>query len=205
MPTGYTAPIYEGKEITFEQFMLRCARNFGALVDMRDEPLDTPIPDEFEPSEFYENKIKIYEAKLAAYVRPTREELDAEYQTAYDKAKVEYDLKEIERESMRKRYADMLEKVKNWQPPTSDHENLKKFAISQLEDSIDYDCRYHEFSFPDKDSWIETEMKSDEYIIKYLNYYKEQYAEEVKKCQERTKWVRHLKGSLGLIYFEAID
>lgn len=37
MPTGYTSPLYEGKEISFEQFALRCARNFGALVMMRDE------------------------------------------------------------------------------------------------------------------------------------------------------------------------
>lgn len=52
MPTGYTSPLYEGKEISFEQFALRCARNFGALVMMREEPLDTPIPEKFNPCEY---------------------------------------------------------------------------------------------------------------------------------------------------------
>jgi hypothetical protein len=47
MPTGYTAPIADG--MTFEQFALGCARAFGALVTMRDEPSDAPIPERLEP------------------------------------------------------------------------------------------------------------------------------------------------------------
>ena len=38
MPTGYTLDLYNGKDITFEEFVLKCARAFGALIDMRDEP-----------------------------------------------------------------------------------------------------------------------------------------------------------------------
>lgn len=45
MPTGYTAAIKYG--ITFKEFALDCARNFGACISMRDEPRETPIPDEF--------------------------------------------------------------------------------------------------------------------------------------------------------------
>ena len=45
MPTGYTAGILEGE--TFEQYALQCAKAFGALVMMRDEPSDAPIPDQF--------------------------------------------------------------------------------------------------------------------------------------------------------------
>lgn len=198
MPTGYTAPIYEGKEITFEQFMLRCARNFGALINMREESLDTPIPDEFQPSDYYKKRIEELQNKLTSFVRPTREDLESKYQSAYDKAKAEYDEREVRRKAMRNRYADILEKVKNWQPPTDEHKNLKEFAISQLEGSMDYDCHYHEFTFTDKESWIEREMNDDEHIINILNYYKEEYAKEVKACKERTEWVRQLKASLGL-------
>ena len=55
MPTGYTAAIADG--VTFEQFALNCARAFGALIDMRDEPSDAPIPERFEPSNYHEKKI----------------------------------------------------------------------------------------------------------------------------------------------------
>ncbi len=51
MPTGYTDAVKDG--ITFDQFVLGCARGMGALVMMRDEPSGTPIPERFEPSRFF--------------------------------------------------------------------------------------------------------------------------------------------------------
>ena len=53
MPTGYTLELYDGKDITFEEFVLKCARAFGALINMRDEPRDAPIPERFEPSYYH--------------------------------------------------------------------------------------------------------------------------------------------------------
>ncbi|VTR91619.1 unnamed protein product [Gemmata massiliana] len=35
----------------------------------------------------------------------------------------------------------MLEHVRAWEPPSTDHENLKQFMIDQLRESIDFDCR----------------------------------------------------------------
>lgn len=40
MPTGYTDAIKDG--ISFNQFILSCARAFGALITMRDEPSSVP-------------------------------------------------------------------------------------------------------------------------------------------------------------------
>ena len=42
MPTGYTAIIEDDPNCTFEQYLMRCARAFGATVTMRDDPLDKP-------------------------------------------------------------------------------------------------------------------------------------------------------------------
>lgn len=37
MPTGFTAPIYDGEDITFEQFANSCLRNFGIdYLDVED-------------------------------------------------------------------------------------------------------------------------------------------------------------------------
>ena len=52
MPTGYTDRIYRGVETSFRTFMLECARGFGALVHLRDEP-GAPIPDVIPPSDYY--------------------------------------------------------------------------------------------------------------------------------------------------------
>jgi hypothetical protein len=52
MPTGYTAKLVESGQ-TFEEFVLTCARAFGALIELRDEPLDAPIPETLEPHSYY--------------------------------------------------------------------------------------------------------------------------------------------------------
>lgn len=63
MSTGYTDCI--GKGADFKQFALGCARAFGALVTMRDEPSNVEIPDEFLPSDYHKKKIKIISRQLA--------------------------------------------------------------------------------------------------------------------------------------------
>jgi len=56
MPTGCTAKLMsEGQ--TFHEFIMQCARNFGALIMMRDDPWDAPIPDKFEPYGYHAKKL----------------------------------------------------------------------------------------------------------------------------------------------------
>ena len=38
MPTAYTEPIYAGENITVKEYIARCARAFGPLSYLRDEP-----------------------------------------------------------------------------------------------------------------------------------------------------------------------
>ena len=56
MPTGYTATLME-KGQTFQEFIMGCARAFGALIEMRDSPNDAPIPDKFEPSDYHAKRL----------------------------------------------------------------------------------------------------------------------------------------------------
>lgn len=48
MPTGYTADVQSGKVTDFAEYAMNCARAFGALVLMRDDPSDADIPERFE-------------------------------------------------------------------------------------------------------------------------------------------------------------
>ena len=40
MPTGYTTDIYNGKDVTFKDFALKCARAFGACIHQREDNID---------------------------------------------------------------------------------------------------------------------------------------------------------------------
>lgn len=198
MPTGYTAPIYEGEEMTFEQFALRCARNFGALVSMREEPMDAPIPDEFKVDAHYQ---KDYEEAKAAYENflqnpPTDEELEKSY-ARYVQKETDYAREANEkRASGRKRYEAMLAKVRQWEPPTPEHVNLKDFMIEQLTNSMNFDCRGEYMPrICGKQEHMEYE-RSGKFYEDNLRVSKERLEKAIQSCESRNAWLKDLRDSL---------
>lgn len=65
MPTGYTEAVQSGEVTEFRDFALRCARAMGALIMMRDDPMDAPIPDEFKPSDWNRKQLDKARFRLA--------------------------------------------------------------------------------------------------------------------------------------------
>lgn len=197
MPTGYTSPLYEGKEISFEQFALRCARNFGALVMMREEPLDTPIPEKFNPCEYckmeYEKCQKEYNELIDN--PPTEKELEAEYEDMVARMNSDFEKREKERCSLRARYENMVSKVTSWNPPTKEHANLKEFMLLQLNESIEWDCSSCPPHVPEKQEWISRKLNGED-IKREMEYYKKLWDEELELTESRNKWIKELKDSL---------
>lgn len=178
--------------------MLRCARSFGALVHMREESLDAPIPDEILPSDYHLKAIKEVEKKLANFLahRPKFEELEKRY-AKYAEEKRNEILKENEkRQVLKERYTAILDKAKAWNPPTGEHENLKKFAIDQLEQSIEWDCCDYSSKIPTKEEWVESKINFDKHLQKELDYHREEHEKAVQLAKLRTEWIQALKKSL---------
>ncbi len=133
MPTGYTADIYEGKDISFSDFALKCARAFGACIEQRDDdPNDKPKLIEKTKDSY--NIKKLEEAKK--WKKPTKAEFDA-----YVKKQTAYYNEQIDKQNkLKASYQRMLDKANAWTPPTKEHEGLKKFMINQLTESMEFDC-----------------------------------------------------------------
>lgn len=94
MPTGYTVGIADGKITTFEQYAMTCARAFGALVMMRDDPFDAPIPEEIKVADYYVTNAKEKSEAYDAFIALDQDGLEALYQkesadawTYYNKSK----------------------------------------------------------------------------------------------------------------------
>jgi len=199
MPTGYTQPLYEGKELTFEQFTLNCARAFGALIEMRDEPSDAPIPDSFQPAPFYQQKLTELENNLHRYTTMSNREADilaeAEYQQTQKQALDAIRNKEV----MKVRYEAMLQHVKTWQPPSKEHKGLKEFMFKQLQESIQWDCEgnYYENLLAQPKlqgtDWLKEKITLTN---KDLSYYRNAHAEEIERVISRNLWVSQLRNSL---------
>ena len=200
MPTSYTAPIYEGEEnFTFKKFAMRCARSFGALIEMRDEPLDAEIDFDkcFQPSDYYKKALERVEKEYQEFLDnpPTAEELGKKYDEKVNNDFEKFLERRESRKVLQERYAAMLEQVKAWEPPTEEHNNLKEFMISQLQRSMDYDCVVYSPYTDDREEYIKYHMSPDP-LLKEIAYYKERYEKEVELCNNRKQWVIKLMQSL---------
>jgi hypothetical protein len=138
MATGYTVAIADG--ISFGKFAMNCARAFGYLVAMRDDPFDAPIPDEFKPTGYHAERLEELNEQLAELrsmslkdaSRTSREEFNAAVKEREESIRKNNDLKQ--------KYDAMLAAVERWQPPTTEHQGLKDFMIRQITESIRFDC-----------------------------------------------------------------
>ena len=135
MPTGYTAAIAD--DITFDDFVMRCARGMGALVMMRDEPADAPIPERFEPSDYHLKRIAEASASLIRLAGMTEAETEQAASDAHETAVAEQAEAIHRKDMLYEKYNAMLAKVKAWKPPSDDHEGFKKFMVEQITGSTE--------------------------------------------------------------------
>ena len=193
MPTGYTADISKG--ISFEKFVLQCARAMGALIMMRDDPSDTPIPDTFEPSDYHVKELEKAEQKYSFLLHLDKEQIKEYSESSYAEQMESWRKREDEKIELANKYREMLAKVVEWQPPTKDHEGFKDFMVKQIRESIDWDCKPYEA--PEKlspDEWYSKQLKDIDWSIEY---HTKEGKEEVRRSKDRSEWVQQLKASLN--------
>lgn len=196
MPTGYTADVQSGKVTEFSQFAMQCARAFGALVTMRDDPPDAAIPQEFQPTSYHVEKLSEARDTLSRLRAMTVDQRDLAARKHYEDARASWDKYEAERAAARSRYDAMLAHVRTWQPPSPEHDGLKSFMIDQLEKSIDFDCSPPCRNPPKpmrRDDWFNMAVAQAE---RDIAYHTEENANEVDRASKRTEWVRALRKSL---------
>lgn len=196
MPTGYTADIKNG--ITFEQFVLGCARAFGACVSLRDEPSSTPIPDEFKPNEYYIAEIAKAKTRLTKLKSLTAKEIHREAEKDYQKQLKSHVNMLANKYDLLGKYKAMLEQVKAWQPPTPEHQGLKDFMIQQISTSIEHDCDmvWIKSLKPKKLADADWISKQIEHEVANLEYHTKENKEEIERAKGRTAWVKALRDSL---------
>lgn len=200
MPTVYTAIVAENDKVSLKEFALLCARGFSELIDMREEPMDAPIPEKLEPSGYYAERLEDAKAMYNEYMNnpPTDEGLELRYEAyvADEKARIESVKDEILK--IKSRYYVMLEKVKAWQPPTEEHHGLKKFMIAQLTESMSHDCEVvYEPHIKTKEEYIEYEKYNyPKHLLEKIEYFEERVRKERERYAKINKWIDDLRNSL---------
>lgn len=197
MPTGYTSKLYEGEQ-SFNDFILRCARALGALITMRDDDWDVPIPKELEVDDYHAKRISEAKARLTKFEKLTDEQIQKKIDKQYAQRIKEDMESKKENDDRRNRYQAMIAQVKAWNPPTKDHEGLKKFMLSQLTESMEHDC--HDYSKekphakPTVAEWKKDELESIRWDV---DYHTKENQEEIERTRGRNEWLQALWGSLN--------
>lgn len=191
MPTGYTSDIYDGKDTSFAGYVWRCARAFGALVTMRDEGLDAEIPSELKPSDYHQKRLAEELDELGRLESMTDAELE-DLEKAERKKHEEGRARAREEAKLREaRYAAVLAEAKHWSPPTPDHKKLKEFMVSQIEESMRFDCLSYNVQYKPR-----TRAERISKARSNVEYHKRELQEETERVASRNAWLKALRESV---------
>jgi hypothetical protein len=194
MPTGYTAAVVDGKQTEFADFAISCARAFGALITMRDDPMDAPVPEEFRPSTWNAERLVQAQAKLEQLRAMTPEQAEAAAVSAYETGCADADRYDAQQAEEDRRLDAMLEKVNAWTPPTADHVQMKAFMVEQLTISKHGDYKASRPKKLNGQDWLEAEIKL---ALRNVEYHAAEQAKEEERAKGRTAWVAALRASLN--------
>lgn len=193
MPTGYTAKLYDGEDVSFKNFVFSCSRAFGARISEKENDLNAA----YEPRtistysiESLKKDIEDYNTRLTYSVTNWRDEYFLNLQKGRENAaSANHRAREL-----RKRYSEMLIKVNDWTPPTPDHTGLKEFMIHQLTDALKHDCSEYEPTFCT--DWRAYRAQTMEALQDNIRYYAAKITSELESARESNEWVQTLAESL---------
>ncbi len=196
MPTGYTHKLMESGQ-PFPEFIMSCARAFGALMTMRDDPADAPIPEKFEPSNYSVKALAKAERDLSRLSRLNAKQRLAFGQRAKRKAVATRRKWAEQHRKEDARLEDMERQVKAWTPPSPDHVGLRDFMLDQIKISK---------NGPDYWGGLVTaeEVKEPmQFFIdalaeaaRSIDYHRKEIAQENKRVDDRNRWVKQLRASI---------
>lgn len=202
MPTGYTSYIKDGKITSGKEFLKLCTRAFGIAVDLKDESLDVPTPNHFEPHPYYEKAYKDSLVSREKAYSMTLEEVKEDIISKYNdnKGMAEKILEKYKDED--KKYLKVRKEVEKWIPPTPEHENLKKFCLEQIDMSLN--TSLYEWCEEDINKELDT---SDDTVRKYIDNLKDyadeklkraykNWQEELRRVEEKNLWMKQFLDSL---------
>jgi hypothetical protein len=181
MPTCYTSEIEKGQ--SFKEFALRCARNFGALMHMREDPLDANIyppvvPDYYTNTDFIE--------KCCADIDKAMNASDEEIIATIEKLRADHEADQEKSRVLRDQYRAMAAQVREWDAPVQ-YWNVKDFMLEQLKISEPVDCCFYPFEVQTDPKLFRCDLI--EKATKKMRYYFEEREKHRIRCEESSRWI----------------
>lgn len=199
MATGYTHRVQNGEVVEVKDYILNCARQFGALMHMREDN-STDIKYR-EVGDYHLKSLNKASDNLEQLKKMTDEDIKKEIDKNYEERIKSINRSIDKQEKDRERYLNMIEKVNEWNPPTKEHLNLKEFAIKQLQESIKHDCENTYIQIMKKELRKETISEYRDNMMKLyskeIEYHNDSYQKEIAAVEGVNKWISDLVNSFN--------
>jgi D-mannonate dehydratase len=195
MATGYTSKLVEDGQ-DFKDFVLQCARAFGACIEQRDDPIeDKP---KLRKSSNYTSKAKKKVEKELKELQSMTKKQKLEYGKKLKDEDIKSYTKTIQKmEKQNIRVKNMIAMVTGWAPPTDDHIELKTFMLNQLTISIsDLNYYYSELNIAKNKTPEKYYAENKEGLMSTIKYYNEQCKKENQSVSKSNDWILKLYDSI---------
>lgn len=198
MPTGYTASIENGRITTGKDFLNSCCREFGICMGNNKLPLDEDFLSRFNDDDdnYYTRRLEEAKRTLEKYQsildEDLQKEIDEKYESNINSAN-EY-IEECNKKNLM--YKKVKKEVMDWKPPTSEHENLKKFALDQIDlcYPLEYDYSLEEINRP-KNTLSEYRKVAIESACNDIARCNKYIIDEKERIKTRNQWAIDFRNS----------
>lgn len=193
MSTSYTAAIKDG--ITFEQFAMTCATAFGGGFENADLQNGKWPTANIEPSTYHLERLKDAQNKLAKLEAMSDEDSQKAAEDYWIEQEVARKLSLNNVLGLKEKYNAMYKQVKAWTPPNQDLKGLKDFMITQISDSIEFDCSSID-SLKKQYERMTGEAYRTQRIAELrwsIEHHQRNYEKDVERAANKTKWIMALR------------
>lgn len=146
-----------------------------------------------KPDSYYADRFAEATDRAKELRRMTPEQAETAAEAAYqEEVKFNREYEEKQKAENERIYA-MLERVKAWTPPTSEHSELKSFMISQLQMSTHGGFSHRPAVKRPGYQWLADELEKAEAD---LTRYADENAKAIERARWSTQWLKDLRSSL---------
>jgi hypothetical protein len=195
VPTGITAPIYDGREgFGLREYLLRVSGLLGVhFITTRTQGLDVELPTHYEPNTYHKNALATAEARIVELKAMSVEQAADCAEGEFDQALAAWEADKRERDARGARFRQMLRDLDRWTCP-KEYEAVKEVATKQLTDELKFSGYNEEeqnryYSKPvllTGEEWLKEQLRR---ALKDCEYHAEQYAKDLERVRENNEWL----------------
>lgn len=193
MPTGYTAPIEDDPNYTFQEYILSCSH---AFVGRHDTSATSDPERERSPDRYHDICVTKLKEKLAEMRTKTAEEAAVLANLEYAERLRMWEEGSKNARARYARYMAMRARAEAWVPPTPKHAALREFMISQIDESVKFMDPTGESYKPKLETGEEWRASNISALEQVPEYHTKGWEEEQERCRAYNRWMADLLAAI---------